>query len=147
GGQARRRLVPPSSHQGDDMSLREIPAAEWPEFLENFTRGHRAWLATVDRGLPGAPGHIEVFERPLRSVTPDVSAGRVIGIEIRFQEDSGEAIRIDAPASVRVEETMEGAARVLEIHDKGGECTRIRFRAVQLPEMLDGVAPGELPSR
>jgi hypothetical protein len=27
-----------------------------------------------------------------------------------------------------------------------GECTRIRFRSAPLPEMLDGLAPGQLPN-
>jgi hypothetical protein len=130
------------------MSVREIPPPQWPDFLEQFSRGHRAWLATVDRVQPGAHGHVEAVERPLGSVTPDVSARRVVGIEIRFQEDSQarQPIRIDAPARLRVDETEEGTARGLEIQDAAGECTRIRFRAAPLPEMLDGVAPGELPT-
>jgi hypothetical protein len=131
------------------MSLREIPAAEWPDFLEQFSRGHRAWLATVDRAVPGAPAHVEAVERPLRSVTPEMSAGRVVGIEIRFQEDSQvpDAIRIDAPTRVRVNETEEGTAQGLEIQDEDGECTRIRFRAAPSTEILDGIAPGELPTK
>ena len=130
------------------MSVREIPTAQWQEFLEQFSRGHRAWLATVDRVQPGAPGHIEAVERPLGSVTPDVSARRVVGIEIRFQEDSHarEPIRIDAPVRVCVDETQDGTARGLEIQDEDGECLRIRFRVAPLPETLDGVAPGELPT-
>jgi hypothetical protein len=131
------------------MSLREIPAAQWPEFLEDFTRGHRAWLATVDRVHPGAPVRVEAVERPLRSVTPEMSARRVVGIEIRFQEDAAvrDAIRIDAPARVRVNETAGGTAQGLEILDEDGECTRIRFRAAPSAEMLDGIAPGELPTK
>ena len=125
--------------------MREIPEAQWQEFLAQFSRGHRAWLATVDRVHAGAPGHNEAVERPLASVTAAVSARRVVGIEIRFQEDAHarEPIRIDAPARVRVDETAEGVAQGLEIHDKDGECIRIRFRAAPLPETLDGIAPGE----
>jgi hypothetical protein len=128
------------------MSVREIAPAHWQEFLEEFSRGHRAWLATVDRGYAGAPGHVEAVARPLRSIIPRMSARRIVRIEIRFQEDSRprDAVRIDAPASVRVDETTEGTARGLEIVDEDGECTRLRFRAAPRPEMLDGVAPGEL---
>lgn len=131
------------------MSVRDIPAAEWPVFLEEFSRGHRAWLATVDRVDPGSLRHVEAVERPLRSVTPDMSARRVVGIEIRFQEDSQarDAIRIEAPARLRVDETTEGTAQGLEIQDEDGECTRIRFRVAPLPETLDGIARGELPAR
>ena len=129
--------------------MREIPEAEWQEFLAQFSRGHRAWLATVDHGAVGARGHVAAIERPLRSVMPEISARRVVGIEIRFQEDSHarEPIRIDAPIRLRVDETAEGAARGLEIQDESGECTRIRFRAAPLPEALDGIAPGEMPAK
>jgi hypothetical protein len=97
----------------------------------------------------GVPDHAAAVERPLRSVIPEISARRVVGIEIRFQEDphAREPIRIDAPIRLRVDETAEGAARGLEIQDDSGECTRIRFRAAPLPEALDGIAPGELPAK
>lgn len=129
------------------MSTREIPTALWSEFLDQFSRQHRAWLAVVYRIHPGSPGHTESIERPLGSVNLQTGARRIARIEIRFQEDSGpsEPIQIDAPNKVRVDETAEGVARGLEIVDEDGECTRIRFRAAPLPEMLDGIAPGELP--
>lgn len=129
--------------------MREIPEAEWQEFLAQFSRGHRAWLATVDRVHVGAAGQVAAIERPLSSVIPEISARRVVGIEIRFQEDSHarEPIRIEAPIRLRVDETAEGAAQGLEIQSESGECTRIRFRAAPLPEALDGIAPGELPAK
>jgi hypothetical protein len=130
------------------MSAREIPTAQWLEFLDRFSREHRAWLATVDRVRPDASAHTEETERPLAFVRPQVTARGIVRIEIRFHEDSHarEPIQIDAPASLRVDETADGVARSLEIVDEAGECTRIRFRAAPLPEMLDGIAPGELPS-
>jgi hypothetical protein len=129
------------------MSAREIEVAQWPQFLDRFSREHRAWLVTVDRMPPGSPGDAEVVERPLGSVLPQPPAGRIGRIEIRFQKASrdGESIQIEAPICVRVDETAEGVTRGLEIVDEGGQCTRIRFRAAPLPEMLDGMAPGELP--
>jgi hypothetical protein len=129
------------------MSMRDIPIAQWSEFLDQFSREHRAWLATVDRMRPGSPAHTEAVEEPLGSVMPETAARRIERIEIRFQEQDShtrEPIHIDGPTSVRVDETAEGLARGLEIEDEFGECTRIRFRGARLPETLDGVAPGEL---
>jgi uncharacterized protein DUF5335 len=127
------------------MSVREIPRADWSRFLDQFGRQHRAWLASIDSCAPGAVPHSPARQRPLDSVTTDLAAGRVVGIRIRFQEDSDavEPLRVDAPTSVRVDETDGGIARALEIDDARGQCTRIRFRAAALPEALDGVAPGE----
>ncbi len=128
--------------------MREIPAIEWPEFLAQFNREHRAWLATIERARPGTPRATEAVECPLESVTPELRARRVVGIDIRFLDDARarEAIRVDAPASLRVDETAEGTVRGVEIQDERGECVRIQFRAAPLPEALDGIAPGELPT-
>jgi hypothetical protein len=127
--------------------VRDIPESEWPEFLTQFSGGHRAWLATVDRREAGGRDDVAAIERPLGSVLPEISDRRVIGIEIRFQEDpqARDSIRIEGPVRLRVDETADGTARGLEIQDESGECTRIRFRAWPLPEALDGIAPGELP--
>jgi hypothetical protein len=129
------------------MSVREIPVEEWSKFLDQFSRKHRAWLATVDRVHPDSLRQIEAVERPLGAVVPWISAHGVAGIEIRFQEDSHtrEPIRIDGPRRVCVDEAANGVAQGLEIVDETGKCTRLRFRAAPLPEMLDGIAPGELP--
>lgn len=128
------------------MSAREIPIAQWSDFLDQFSRRHRAWLATVDRLRPGEPRQTEAIERPLASVLPQRAARGIARIEIRFQENSypREPIRVDAPTHVRVDETADGVARGLEILDDEGECTRIRFRSAPVPETLDGLAPGEL---
>jgi len=127
------------------MSVREIPEAEWQAFLDDFSRGHRAWLATVDRLRIGGQDHVEAVDRPLGSVTPEVDARRVVAIEIRFQEDgrASEPILIENPTSLRVDENEIGATRGLEIRDDEGDCTRIRFRAAPISQMLDGIAPGE----
>lgn len=127
------------------MSVREIPAAEWPSFLADFSRSHRAWRAVVERDDSG-PGGGEGGERPLESITPQVRGGQVATIELQFQDavDAG-ALRIDAPSRVRVDESRIGTVQGLEIVDAHGASTRIRFRAAPLPEMLDGIAPGELP--
>jgi hypothetical protein len=137
----------PAQGMGCHMGAREIPIAQWPEFLDQFSREHRAWLATVERVPGGEPGHTDVVERPLDAVTAFVAGQRIERIDIRFQEDAQarRQIQVDAPTSVRVDETAEGTVRGLEIIDKHGDATRIRFRAAPLPEMLDGIAPGEQP--
>jgi hypothetical protein len=113
------------------MSLREIPVAQWDPFLDEFSREHRAWLASVDRAHPGAPAHVEVRERALRSIETDA----VTGIEIRFQDGT---VRVEAPKALRVDETGG-----LEIEDWSGERVRLRFRVAEPPGALDGLAPLE----
>ena len=127
------------------MNIRDIPRSQWPAFLDQFSRTHHAWLATIDadasRKDPQDPE-----AHPLRSITPFVYNNRVVHIDIRFQDDlqSDEPLRITAPGTVRIDETREGVAQALEIIDSHGVSTRLRFRAAPRAEMLDGVAPGEL---
>jgi hypothetical protein len=111
------------------MSVREIPEREWPGFLEQLGRDHRAWLATVDRG-----GKIEVREQPLESI----SARDAIDIRI-----GDKAIHVEEPQAVRVEETNEGATQALQIDDATGRRLTLRFRVAVAPGALDGLAPGE----
>jgi hypothetical protein len=124
------------------MATIEVPVDQWPEFLESFSRQHRAWLTTVEppiRGL-GEP-------RPLGAVTLERDGRRVSSIEVSFAGDSGaETLRIENPMSVRVQQTAAGADRALEIVDDDGFCTRLGFRGTPTPELLDGLAPGELGS-
>jgi hypothetical protein len=111
------------------MNVRDIPRAQWPAFLDYFSRTHHAWMATID--ADGSPAHRpRGDEHPLRSVTPFVFNDRVVHIDIRFQDDNrtNEPLRVTAPGTVRVDETTEGIAQALEIIDDKGVATRIRFR-------------------
>ena len=127
------------------MNSRDIPRAQWPAFLDQFSRMHRAWLATIDSGASAADPRTAVAH-PLRSVTPFVYNDLVVHIDIRFQDDdrSRDPLRITAPGTVRVDETTQGIAQILEIIDSQGVATRLRFRAAPTADMLDGVAPGEV---
>jgi hypothetical protein len=128
------------------MTASDIPQSEWPTVLEEFSREHRAWLATVERIGPIGSRRVEALERPLNAVTPEITARRVVGIAIQFQADSDgiNVVHIDTPTHLRMNRTDTGSSRGLEIEDERGECTRIRFRAIPLPEALDGIAPGEI---
>jgi hypothetical protein len=127
------------------INVREIPRSQWPAFFDQFSRTHRAWLTELTTSAP-APDHADAAAHPLRSITPFVHNDRVVHIDVRFQDDrpGHEPLRIHAPVSARVEESTEGTARGLDIVDAKGGSTHLRFRAAPRPEMLDGIAPGEL---
>ena len=126
------------------MPIIDVPRKEWPEFLDTFSRQHRAWLTTVEPAA-GEFNATDAEARPLAAVTPQRDGHHVSAIEIAFAGDSHDAVvRVENPITVRLRKTDEGADRGLEIVDDEGACTRIRFRAAAKPEMLDGVAPGEL---
>jgi hypothetical protein len=128
------------------MSVREIAPADWPSFLEQFSREHRAWLATLERVSEGGSRQAEVVNGQLDSVSAAASGPNAICILIRFggERAPAEVVEVNAPAALRVEETRRGAACGLEIEDDHGECTRLTFRVAASPGLLDGVTPGEL---
>jgi hypothetical protein len=124
--------------------MREVPVAEWQSFLDQFSRDHRAWLATVERVPTAGARQIAAAGRPLQAILPEVRDQRLVAIAIEFQGDSSEERKVTVmhPMRVRVYET--GASRALEIEDERGDRTRLRFRSVPVGEMLDGLAPGEV---
>lgn len=122
------------------MPTIDVPREQWAPFLETFSRQHRAWLTTIESPLDGLPK-----ARPLGAVTTMRHGRDVSAIEISFAGDSGAGpVRVENPMSLRVHRTTEGTDRALEIVDGEGACTRIGFRVTARPEMLDGLAPGEL---
>jgi hypothetical protein len=118
----------------------DIPREQWTEFLDTFSRQHRAWLTTIEPSVRGSEA------RPLRAVEPVRERGVLSAIEISFAGDSGgDTIRVEHPIALRLRQTAEGADRAIEITDDEGLCTRVGFRTTITPsDMLDGIAPGEL---
>lgn len=128
------------------MPTRDVPRVSWEDFLDGFSRQHRAWLTRVEQRRPD--GHVEAAtaERPLEEVTPERREGDVAAIRVGFGEPGTRdaAVVIDAPVAVRLEQTPDGADCGLEIEDAAGRRTRLKFRAAARPDLLDGIAPGEL---
>jgi hypothetical protein len=128
------------------MSVREIPRGEWQGFLDQFSRDHRAWLVRMDRFSPDAERQAEINDRPLGSVTARAAGQRVVAIQIQFQPGShaSDAVVVDAPSHLRLDETPDGATEALEIENERGERTRLELRVATPPGLLDGIAPGEV---
>jgi hypothetical protein len=118
----------------------DIPREQWTNFLDTFSRQHRAWLTTIEPSVRG------IEARPLRALEPVRERGVLSAIEISFAGDSGgDTIRVEHPVALRLRQTTEGADQAIEITDDEGFCTRVGFRTTTAPsDMLDGIAPGEL---
>ena len=122
------------------MTVRDVPRSEWSSFLERFTREHRAWRATlhgIERGVPVTC----VPSAPIRSVVLETHAPDPI---VRVTLVNGVSLCAPRPCAVRVQEAKDGAECALEVDTVDGAFTRVAFRAIALPEQLDGIAPNEL---
>jgi hypothetical protein len=121
------------------MRTIDVPRDQWPEFLESFSLQHRGWLARIE-----GPRRSITELQPLAAVIPTEQSDRPAAIEISFAGEATERVRVEDPSAVRVHRTDDGADQGLEIVDRQGQRTHIGFRATATPDMLDGVAPGEL---
>lgn len=122
------------------MIMHDVPRAEWPAFLEDFNRQHRAWLATVHGMEHGRPV-TRVPSVPIESVTvvSDLAEDTV-----RLTLANGISLCAPRARALRVQETEDGIERALEIETIDGALIRIAFRAAARPDQLDGLAPGEV---
>jgi hypothetical protein len=123
------------------MMIHDVPRAEWPEFLERFSREPGAWLATVhgiERGMPMT----RVPSARLKALTlvGDIPTGT-----LRLTLANGISLCAPRPCALRVQQTDDWMERALEIETLDGALIRIAFRAVARPDQLDGLAPGEMP--
>ena len=124
------------------MSIHDVPRSRWADMLEQFSRGHRGWLASVVTVRPGPELTSHTDWHPLESVTLARTAERPTAIRVKFQ--GGPTVCVSAPRTLGVDRRDDGAERALEIDSAEGEFVRIVFRATALPEEVDGIAPAEL---
>lgn len=121
------------------MVIHDVPRAEWPAFLEQFNRQHRAWMATI---------HGMEHERPVTRV-PSVPIHAVTLVSdladdtLRLTLANGISLCAPRARALRVQETEDGIERALEIETVDGALVRIAFRAAARPDELDGLAPSE----
>ena len=124
------------------MSVHNVPRSRWTAVLEEFSRGHRGWLASVVTVGPGPQLVSRTESRPLESITVAQTGGRPRAVYVRFH--GGPTVVVKAPRTLGVDRREDGAERALEIDAAEAEFVRIAFRATALPEELDGIAPAEL---
>ena len=128
------------------MTWHDIPLAEWPEFLRQFSHEHRAWIAEVERTASGTELP-ETVTRRFIAAHADIRNSRATAIELRFlqEDEADDTLRIPGPTTLSAEETSDGAVQGIDIEAQDGRHVRVHFRGVAQPDVfLDGIAPGEL---
>jgi uncharacterized protein DUF5335 len=124
-----------------NRALVEIARAEWPRFLDEFSRAHEGWLVTVEEHSEDGTREL-VREVPLSGVSAGISEGHPREITIIAGPRETEwTHRIASPTRLRVKRTPEGAEEGIETESSGGLRTVIRFRSAVLPETVDGMPP------
>lgn len=108
------------------MTEQDIPAAERQPFFARFSELHEGALITLRVGA-----HDEVVNRPFRRVSSD-------GADILVDAgDAHRSHRIPHVASVRLEQTDEGADAAIAMISDDGTRAEVRFRSPIRADLLD----------
>jgi hypothetical protein len=128
--------------KGVAMDTKEIPRREWPGFFEGFSRRHQGWLATL-RVLDDRLGaQTEARELPLEGIVADDDK---ISIHLGERPDRHIAHPVARPERVWIEVEEGGAEYAVEVESDSGTRTILEFRAIALPETVDGIAGSPEP--
>src|SRR5436305_10779224 len=97
--------------------MREIPRAEWVEFLDGFSRQHEGWLVTVEVFGAEIGAQVEAQQLPLVGITAELKRDGEKSISIIAGEETEAHIThtVTQPPHVRLEQTESGADAALQI--------------------------------
>ena len=120
-----------------------IPASDWTEFLDGFSRAHTGWLTSLQIVSERAPVEVEARRLPLEGITADENkgAGRRISVFLGWEGRTRLTHAVVAPTLVRQDRTPEGADVGLELVSGDGTKTILRFTSPTRPALADGL-PG-----
>lgn len=108
---------------------REITPAEWPGFLDAFSRVHHGWRARVDVLGDEFGAQEETDHLPLMGIATDARDPRRqrITITLGTSPDDHVSHAIDRPSKMFLEQSDAGADQALEIESADGTKTLLRF--------------------
>ena len=128
----------PSSDKRDRTE--RIAPEDWQGCFERLSRSHRGWLATL--AVSGAPWRRKVKARnvPFAGVVQEPQQKAIwvrLGPLGHF---------VDDPSAVWLWIGPDGAEKALGIESADGAFTVLSFRSALPTEMVDGIAPSEVPA-
>ena len=125
------------------MNTLEIPRERWLSFLNAFSVEHDGWLVSTEVLDPNLGAQPTATDLPLVGIIADRAESglpKTVTILLGESQERHVAHAVACPTHLRVEQTQEGADVALQIEAEDGTTTILRFRAVALPETVDGLA-------
>lgn len=129
------------------MSDTPIPAGQWQQYCETFTRQHHGWLVRlcqVRTGAPDSAAPAPQFEgyRTLQEVREGNRNGAA-DIMVTVGEGAHEVSFLIEDTIALYSRTRNQGHSGLRIDSGNGMSTLIEFRSAAVPETLDGLAENE----
>ena len=123
------------------MQTREITRCDSPAFFNGFSRQHEGWLINLEIFGPEIGDQFEEREIALEGITAELGECQSDRIEIMMGAKPDDHIThtIAKPIQVSLEQSDDGADRVLAIKDLDANTTLLSFRAPVRSDMVDNL--------
>lgn len=109
------------------QKLNDIPMAQWPALMNQFSRGHHGQRAELVIVAPDSGRHQQAHGLPLLGISAEPSeAGQRITIAAASPEGAHITHEIDHPTRVRFAEWNDGVSAQLEIDAEDGFSASVR---------------------
>jgi hypothetical protein len=116
------------------MPTQEIPQQEWTGFLDQFSRRHQGWKATVEVLGNEIGAELEARDTPLVGISADQKdAERSISIIVGDSGNQHLTHIVSDPQYVRLKQTDDGVDEALAIESRDGVTTLLHFRNATKP--------------
>ena len=109
------------------MNTQTIPAEQWPDFFERFSRDHADWPTTIEVLDPSSGPQKVASDVPLQGISFDTKGTRSSSLQVSVGAPDGEYTRhvIDLPLNIRQVEEPGGDID-LQVESAQGPTTLIR---------------------
>jgi len=105
------------------MNAAEIPVAEWSHSLDQFSRDHVGWLASIEVMGAELGDQFEARALPLAGLSADPTA-RTVWVALAKSADDHITHSIEHVSRVRI---LEASAPSVQIESEGGTKTLVRL--------------------
>lgn len=123
------------------MQTRDIPASEWHDFSEAFSRQHEGWLVSLHTHRRNGTRECVARDVPFRGMAVEADGERQsIVIMVDGSGDRHLTHTVSRPSRLTVEQTDEGADASVSVSNELGTPFTVEFRTPMPISVVDGIA-------
>lgn len=123
------------------MKTQDVDRNDWESFMDEFSRQHDGWLASIEVGDGGGGRRVLADALPFLGISAEVGVGGRDYINIRVGRTDVQSIthRIASPQRVYFLHTEIGLHEGVQIESRDEGKTIVRFSSPAKPEELNGL--------
>jgi|SRR5215813_5155012 len=119
------------------MNAGQVPRERWIKFLDEFSKEHQGWIATVEVIGPDIGDQEEAAGLPLVGMSADLKdRENRIEVTVGGRPDAHLTHTIDNPQTVELKPAEEAGHEAIEVKSDDGTITLVTFRHL-MPEVVE----------